>query len=66
MNSDSYAVMLAEKSLPEAIFITGSDYLFQQDNVSFHVSRAPRSWFETNCVQNLNCQPSDLNLTEDL
>ena len=43
LNSESYIDMLAKNLLPAVPLITGEDYLFRQDIVSCHVSRASRS-----------------------
>lgn len=43
INEESDVGMLAEKLLSEVPVITSGDYLFQQHNANYHVSRASRS-----------------------
>ena len=54
LNSESYVDMLVENLLPETLFITGSDYLFQKDNASCHASSTSCSCFEANSVKLLD------------
>jgi len=51
MKSVDYQGLLQKYLLPFGEILAGSFWVFQQDNVSCHVSKSTKDWFSDNNVQ---------------
>ncbi|GBM29186.1 hypothetical protein AVEN_27801-1 [Araneus ventricosus] len=70
MNSQAYQSVLARHSLPNAEFLAGENWKYQQDNAPIHSSNSTKNWFQVNivCQQTLKwpAKSPDLNPIENL
>ena len=66
-NSDDCVYTVSEYLLPFAHPNHGTDFIFQQDNASIHVSHRSREFFSEEGIQVLDwpSKSPDLNLMED-
>ena len=67
MNSVRYINLIEEQINNHAERISGTDYIFQKDNVSVHTSRLVQSYFNENNISILPwpARSSDLNIIEN-
>ncbi|GBM29315.1 Transposable element Tc3 transposase [Araneus ventricosus] len=53
MNSQTYQIALASHLLPNAEFLAGENWKYQQDNAPFHSSNNTKNWFQVNNAETL-------------
>ncbi|GBO38001.1 Transposable element Tc3 transposase [Araneus ventricosus] len=69
MNSQAYQSVLASHLLPNAEFLAGENWKYQQDNAPIHSSNSTKNWFQANNVETLKWSrqwSSDLSPIENL
>lgn len=68
MNSQAYQSVLASHLLPNAEFLAGENWKYQQDNAPIHTSNSTKNWFQVNNVETLKwpAKSPDLNPIENL
>jgi hypothetical protein len=53
MNSEAYHSVLASHLLPNAEFLAGKNWKYQQDNAPIHSNNSTKNWFQVNNVETL-------------